>query len=245
MRSSLITEKPRISKKFCTVVSAACIVILVLMVVIGPIVVKKGIEDGANAFAESFHDSYVVSKEEAVKNAMDKAKAFVDEHFHVSNQVEISVNNIQAEQKLEVFKVSDVVYVVTENDNSTVSWLQVQGSGTFTVDLSMAEYVVDNIHQYVLVRVPKPALESKDIAIDSWKSLLFRENKWNVFRSASSGEGLARDQLAEAQSQIQNHFLENESYFKMAESMAISMIQRLVSSANVNAPDIQVEVEFY
>ena len=107
--------------------------------------------------------------------------------------------------------------------------------------------VIDNDRHSVLVRVPQPELDSKNIAIDADRIevLHFSENVWSIDNSMRSGEELIRNQLSEAMQRIQEDFEANEQYSKLAEASAEAMIAALIKGINPDIADLEVRVEFY
>lgn len=65
----------------------------------------------------------------------------------------ISIEAAQEVSRLEVLTVSDSEFVIKDSGKSdpTISWLEVQGIGVFTVDLTACEFIADSERQYVLV----------------------------------------------------------------------------------------------
>ena len=206
--------------------------------------ISKGITTASNAFLGAFEDA----KDDTYSQFHDAAYELAEKGHHVSNDVTISISSIKERSSLEVLSVSDVVYIFTdaETKSGTTSWLKVTGTGKFTVNLTSAEYVVDSERRHVLVRVPRPELDSKNISIDNVETLLFKENKWNVIdNSVKSGHELAQNQVSEARQRIQMDFEENEQYAKFAESSTVSMLSALIKGFNPDVEDLVVNVEFY
>lgn len=222
--------------------------ILLVICVASIFVIKHSIALGVSSAQEGFADAYSEARSDSYQKFWDAAYNISEQSHHVSNDVAISISAVKEKNNLEVLKISDIVYIVTESEDTksgTTSWLKVSGTGVFTVNLTAAEYLVDNCRQYILVRIPLPVLESENISVDSAESLFYKENKWNPSNSIQNGEQLARAQLNEAQQKIQEDFLANEEYTKLAKSSAISMISALIRSLNSDIEGLQVEVEFY
>lgn len=84
--------------------------------------------------------------------------------------------------RLEVLRDSDSEFVIEnakDNDQNIPSWLEVQGIGVFTADLEAAEFIRDDVRQYVLVRLWKPELT--DCTIEGtgksyWHNDLFNDS---------------------------------------------------------------------
>lgn len=226
------------------------ILMLVLCaIVIGSVfVIRYSITNGVSTAKDSFLDTFENTRNDTYTQYHDKAFSKSEAEHHVSNDVTISIRAVKEKSSLEVLRVSDVVYIITDgtdNESDTTSWLKVSGTGVFTVNLTAAEYVVDNERQHVLVRVPKPVLDSSNISIDNFETLYFAENIWRSDNSVKSGEALARNQLSEAKQRIQEDFEVNEQYSKLAEASTESMLAALIKGINPEVENLQVEVEFY
>lgn len=221
---------------------------LILILVSSVLIVRRSVALGVSGAKDSFSDSYENARSDTYQKFWDTAYHIAEESHHVSNDVAISISAVKEKSSLEVLKVSDVVYIVSDAEDTksgTTSWLKVNGTGVFTVNLTAAEYLVDNNRHYILVRIPSPILDPDNISIESVESLFYKENKWSPDNSVQSGEQLAQAQLNEAQQRIQEDFLENENYDKIAKASAKSMVSALIKGLNSDIDDLQVNVEFY
>lgn len=228
--------------------SIAFVLITCLIVLLSVFIVRYSISKGVSTAKDTFKEAYEESKADTYEKFKEAAYKLSESGHHVRNRVAISVHAVKEKAELNVLKVSDVVYIINDKNETksrSVSWLKVSGAGIFSVNLTEAEYVVDNSRQYVLVRVPRPVIDSSNISIENAETLHFEENKWKKENSVKSGEELARDQLSEAKQRIQEDFEANEQYSKLAESSTKSMLSSLIKGINPDAKEIQVEVEFY
>lgn len=168
--------------------------------------------------------------------------------YHVANKALISLGEIRETAVLEVLSVSDIVYLIqnpdSENKNVT-SWLEVPGSGVFTVNLSVGEFLVDDERQAVYVRLPKPELLPDNITIDheNVKTLLFRSNSLET--SIADGERLAMEQMNEARTRIAEEIGGSLQYYEYAEKSARTLLENLIRAINIDISDLKVEIEFY
>ena len=228
--------------------TAILAVMLIVICAAALLAVRQSITAGVNSARDEFTAAYGDARSAEYTKFKEKAYEIAEKTHHVSNDVTISLNAVKEKSNLEVLKISDVVYIIDdgkENDSGTISWLKVNGTGVFTVDLKAAEYLVDNSRCRVMIRVPTPVLDNKNISIDDFESLLFNENKWEPSNSIKNGEELAREQLSEAQSKMQEDFEANENYSKLAKSLTESMLRTLIQSLNPDIPDLEVDVEFF
>ena len=223
--------------------------VVVLIVVLGisilgmifSAVSKKRTAAEAEAYRVAKEDTIQKMKEEAYTEAYEKAERAV----HVKNQAVISVDSLREKAELVVLDVYDVEYVIAEpesNEEGILSWLRVPGKGAYTVDLNAAEYIVDNEHQSVLVRVPEPRLENCSIVYEEVERLLFKNKGFN--ESDSVGANKAREQLLDGYMLIQRNLGSDVSFYQLAEASAERMIISLVNAVNPEVENLQVEVEF-
>lgn len=235
-------KRPRISKKV-TVTITVCLVLIVALVPSSLLLLKNGIEAGASALINSYTAVYNSEKdasyEKLYKTAFDRA----ERNYHVSNTVIISIGKLEESQKLEVLKANDVEFITEDRDSNSgnvTAWLEVEGEGTFVVDLQAAEFIIDNERQYVLVRIPNPELTN--ITINKTTRRLFVDEWANG--SYSVGVDLALKQRNEASLQIQKALLSNQFIYSSAKDVAVSMIQNLVKQFNPDIPGLTVDVEY-
>ncbi len=201
---------------------------------------------GNHLMLTGFSSVYTTEKDAAYEAQWEKYYNRAEQSYHVSNQISVSIVDLEATGKLEVLDVSDVEYVVQDanSDNHNItSWLEVPGSGTYTVDLEAAEFVIDNMHNYVLARLPEPEISNISIDYKNVKKLFFKNDLFND--SYAVGEDLAREQLATADSLIKEELTSNRSFFESAENAAKISVSCLIRQLNPDVPDLTVEVEFY
>ncbi|MCD8052958.1 MAG: DUF4230 domain-containing protein [Lachnospiraceae bacterium] len=215
--------------------------------------------------ADAAMNAYESEKDEVAQEVYDvfynQSYSAAEASHHVSNQVSISIGTLQEEEKLEVLRVSNVEYVISEeedgefidnilsavtgifSDDDVVSWLEVPGDGVFTVDLKSAEFILDEERQYVLIRIPEPELS--EFAIDyEGVEILYFDDAGLFKNSAKVGEDLAREQLQDAQLQMTQEIHENQRFYRSAQEAAEDLLISLVKELNPDFPDLTVEVEF-
>ena len=132
-------------------------IVLVLICILSVLIIKRSIFLGVTGVKDGFSDAYEDARLDTYQQFRDTAYKISEEAHHVSNDVAISISAVKEKSNLEVLKVSDVVYIITDSEDTksgTTSWLKVNGTGVFTVNLTAAEYLVDNYRHYVLVRIP-------------------------------------------------------------------------------------------
>lgn len=209
--------------------------------------IRFSITNGIAVARDSFSETYDRTKNSTYSQFYDSAYELSEAENHVSNDTLITLSSIKEAKDLEVLCVYDTLYDVLETKEKTTSWLKVAGSGTYTVNLNAAEFIVDNERAYVLVRVPKPELKSKDVKLDNEKmdKIYFKENGFSLASSGKDGFALGIEQHARAQQLLEDDFKSNDQYLNWAEESTIRTIQTLIKSLNRDVENLQVEVEFY
>ena len=231
-------------KKKNTNIAIVLCFLMIMAASVGGLLLKSGIKVGASELMSSFQGAYNNEKERVYGQIYDAVFQEAEQNHHVSNKVEISVANLQEEEKLEVIKANDVEFITENRDNNTgnvTAWLEVEGEGTFTIDLKAAEFDVDNEREYILVRIPKPELSN--VKIVNTIRRLFADDLLNG--SYSEGVDLALKQSNEALLQIQKSLLSNQYIYDNAKKVSVNMIQNLIKQLNPDVPQLQVEVEFF
>ena len=219
------------------------IILLVVLLAACLFLLKDSINVGANALKDSYSLAYATEKNAAYQELYQGAFDRAESKYHVSNKVLISVASFEESEKLEVLEANHVEFITENRDDNTsnvTAWIEVTGKGTFVVDLQAAEFIVDNEHRYVLVRIPYPELTN--VTITQAIQKLFKDDFWNG--SYSDGVHLAIDQLNDADMRIKKALMSNQYIYKNAQSVAVSMIKNLVLELNPDIPDLTVEVEF-
>ena len=204
---------------------------------------KDSINIGAEALANSYGIAYETEKDAAYQALYQSAFDRAEKNYHVSNNVVISIGSFEETEKLEVLKANHVEFITEDRDDNSgnvTAWLEVTGEGTFVVDLKAAEFVVDNEHRYVLVRVPYPELTN--VTITDTQKRWYEDDLLNG--SYSQGVDLALKQRNEASLQIQKSLMSNQYIYGNAQTVATSIIINLVKQLNPDIPDLTVEVEF-
>jgi predicted nucleic acid-binding Zn-ribbon protein len=204
--------------------------------------VKRGRKAAAAAFAPAKEQTASAIEEEFYNLGFEKA----EEDNHVSNRATLSIQDMKEVVNLEVLQVSDVEYVTTdtdENGEGITAILKIPGTGTYTVNLKEAEYVVDSERSYVLVRIPNPELTEFAVNYSGVEKILFKNNIFND--SISVGEELARGMVEEGELLIRKEFARNQMYYDSAKKSALNLIENMVYELNPDVENLYVDVEFY
>ena len=192
-------------------------------------------------------NAYQTAEQNAYNGIYQTAFDIAEAQNHVSNYAVITVEGIQEVSRLEVLTVSGSEFVIKNADSNdkTVSWLEVQGTGVFTVDLSAGEFIVDSERQSVLVKIPKPTLTECTV---TGTGKHFWNNGgifYNLFKgSVADGVRLSQEQMGEGRMKLETSMRQSRIFNDASKDAAINMIQSLVQQWNPNVPDLRVEVEF-
>lgn len=189
-------------------------------------------------------DAYGMAEKEAYNDIYQTAFEKAEAANHVSNHVFISIGDVQEIARLEVLEVQGSEFVVknAEGKDKITSWLEVYGTGVFTVDLSMGEFIADSERAYVLVRVPKPALT--EVKLTGTGKQFWKDDR--ILRNGSVQEGvkLSQEQRNEGKMKLEDSIRKNGRFHEESKKAAIRIITSLVQEWNPNIPELQVEVEF-
>lgn len=219
------------------------VVLMIFLVTVCILLLRGAIRVTSESISDSYRTAYNSEKSDAYEalyqNAYDRAK----QKYHVSNTVVISIANITESEKLEVLKANHVEFITVDredNSDNITAWIEVSGTGVFVVDLQVAEFIVDNAHRYVCVRIPYPELS--EVSINTMSRKLFKDGI--LKGSISDGVHLTVDMINEAQYRIRKALMSNQYIQENAETVAASMITNLVKELNPDIPNLSVEVEF-
>lgn len=222
------------------------IVAIVVMISSCILISRNVVSAGANAVSDGYDTAFNRERDSVWQEWYQKYFDKAEQEYHVSNRAAITIGELKKTAKLEVLQVSDVEYVIDKNEdnkNNITAWLEVPGTANYTVDLQAAEFVTDDEHAFVLVRVPYPELSNITIDYENVQKLLFKNDLLND--SYRVGEDLARKQLSQADILIRKEFASNQNYYQSAQDAAKTSITSLIRQLNPDIDDLTVEVEFY
>ena len=222
-------------------------VVIAALVLISAGLFVLGSTRGSAAVREAFEREKAAAEENTYQAFYDTSYNAAENDYHVKNQAVITLSGIRETAELEVLSVSDIVYITKDAKNifDTRSWLQVPGTGVFTLDLAAGEFLVDNERRSVYVRLPKPDLSTDNITIDHTNVKVLNLDSSAIASSVRDGEQLAQQQLNEALTQIREDIKSNLEYYEYAEESARSLLETWIRSVNKDVEDLTVEIEFY
>lgn len=195
---------------------------------------------GMQNLKESYHSAEQSAYEGIYQTAYNMAEA----RNHVSNYVVISVEHAKEVSRLEVLTVSGSEFVIKNADKTSkiTSWLEVQGTGVFTIDLSMGEFIVDSERHCVLVRIPKPMLT--ECKLSGTGKQFWRDGRIISNGSVAEGVRLSQAQMREGRLALEASMMQNRAFYNAAQEAAKCAVESLVQQWNPNVPDLCVRVEF-
>ena len=225
-----------------------CLIAALVLVVISAAACFFGFTNGSRAVKKAFDREREAAENAVYQSYYEQGFKAGEAEYHVKNRAVITLGNIRETANLEVLSVSDVAFMIENPDSANKniqSWIEVPGTGVYTVDLSAGEFLVDDERSMVFVRIPKPELLPMNINIDheNVKILRFASNTWQT--SVRDGEQMAGKQLNEARTRIQEDISTNLQYYEYAEKSARTLLENLIRSINSEIPDLKVEIEFF
>lgn len=234
-------EKAKDSKKRPVKAIIFLMIFNVFLIGISGYLLSQAGKAAVSGIEEAYGSRYQEVLENTAQEYYNWAFRIAEEENHSSSRVTISIGDIQEEARLEVLRVSDVEFIVHDEDDFK-RWLAVPGDGVFTVDMTESEFLIDDVRQMVIVRLPEPRLtsdriESKDIEI-------YDLEKGGSNGNYSTGISAAEKDIAEGREKIRNEFLSNQEYLLSAEQSAELIIKNFILSLNPNAEELKIVVEF-
>lgn len=214
-----------------------------LLAILGVLFFLQSLKVLTTATASSFSTELEREKEDTYRDIYQWAFEQAERENHVMNMVSISLEGIQETSKLEVLRVSDTEYVIEKaesNAQKIESWIRIDGTGIFTVDLSLGEFITDSEQKYVLARVPAPVLS--DVKNNVPQLIFSRNDFWN--ESYEAGEDLTREQIAKGEAALRNKMTTNQFFRESADQAAKHFISSIIKKLNPDIPDLTVDVEF-
>lgn len=207
-----------------------------------------------NSFADEYLNTVGQKSEEAYNYFYDNAYKLAEKRNHVKNEVILDVSGIRNDPILEVFTVSasdikmykiegqETVFNITLKNGGVVV-LEGSCTGIFTVDLNMAEAVVDNENKYVLVRVPAPSLT--DFTTAEFDVKYFDRETKILNGSTKQGVDAAIEDTKDMTEILHKKIMSNVEARNMATESAKMLIENTVKRLNPGVDGLTVEVEFF
>ena len=233
-------RRKRKSSKKRTMAIMIAITVALFLLCVALIVISFAIKSRAAkvAYTDAKNISITTSYEETGK----KIYEIGEKRYHTSNRIGISIGSMESVSALEVLKVTEIEYYIHKGDKEakTEAWYKITGTGVFTVDLALAEIIVDDERNYILIRVPEPTIQLDDFNV-TIKSFHFEKE---LFESIATGEALAAKAEKEGLKNIKAKILASQAYYDCAKSAAVAQLVKMAEDCNPNIK-IKVDVEFF
>lgn len=221
-----------------------CIVSFIIMTTICIFLYSGAIKTGAEALKKQYRTAYENNRGSTYDSFERSAYNLAKKYYDVSSEVEISVSELEEVANLEVLDAFATAHIVQNRDKSNGNvtlWLEVNGKGTFVVNLKAAEFIIDNVRHHVSVRVPYPELT--DITEINRKLELFEDDFWNG--SFKDGVDMVIAEGEKGRLQIEKALITNQEIYENAKKAAQNIISNLVKQINPNVSDLSVDVSFF
>lgn len=231
----MVPPKKAEKKDVTAIIAAVLAIQIILAIVFGVVLFRRGYQNAKNETVDKIR-----------KEAYDTVYGQTENAYHVSNSVEISLSGIREKADLEVLQVeASYLYITDEEDKERgqTIWFRIPGTGSFTVDMRMAEFIIDNERRYVLVRLPEPAITVFNEDYEHIEKLLFKDG-WISNGSIKEGEEIARKMLTQAHVRMLKRFEMTQAYYSAAKDSAVRLVTNAIKALNPGIPGITVEVVF-
>lgn len=220
--------------------------LLGVMIFVGYYLLKSAVR----SVSQASNAVYQRTSEKVIKETEDSyyqmAFTKAEKENHVSNDIVLSIGNMREQSRLEVLQVGDVEFVSQNGNDSTdniTAWAVIPGSGTYTVDFTRSEFIIDNEHHYILARIPKPELTSCNLDINGIK--IYKVDKEGLGNgSYQEGVMVAQNQLKEAYRELECKLSEDQENITTVQDSARKLISQFIKNLNSKVTDLIVEVEF-
>lgn len=235
------------------------IIAMVFLLILSGYLLMDTLSIGGSSAKNAYDKAQENAQKQTYRTIYDYVYDLTYPKYLVKNQATISVDKLREESKLEVLEVNDAIYEIAGNDGpkdknlltnllgivngSPTVWLEIPGKSTYTVNMKLAEFIVDDSSHYVLIRIPKPEPDEASIYAPDIKLLYSKEG--GFFRnSVKDGVDLVNGSISDAQLRIRLDIENNQMFAKSAEESARSVLTGLVKKLNTDIPDLTVEIEF-
>ncbi|MGN1190771.1 MAG: DUF4230 domain-containing protein [Candidatus Ornithospirochaeta sp.] len=131
----------------------------------------------------------------------------------------------------------------SDNNKGITASTTFSGKGTYTVDLSRSEFLVDNVRQVLVIKTPSVKLDQDHFTLE------YNNIKQNFFNNSFSnnsykdGVAIAVKQFKEAYNSIYKTIASNPYFYSNAVSAAEKLIESYAKNINKDIQDLTVIVE--
>ncbi len=233
---------PRKKSPVGTIILIALGILVIGTIVYSAYLLRDTVVNGA----DNLKDSYTLTKDEIIQEKENEYYLtwydIAEEKYHIKTVANINVIDEQEISRLEVMKVSDVFYLTENNDDNDVNviyWVKYTTTGTFFIDMMQAEYIVDDRHNTVTVRVPEPKVDNFNISDEILLNKVVGLNG-----NYSEGNDYAEAKRQEAYATIIENIRNNQEFILTAKRQTELIISNWIYELNPERDDLQVILEF-
>jgi len=231
------------NKIISVVIIAVIVIVLFVFLTVYYNIIIKGSISLKNAYESAYDNSYNNTYGETYNKYRDEGFFEGEAKHHTKNEVNIIVDDIKKISELEVLKVSDFDYAVsngTGNEQKINAIFEVYVFGAYKVNLKLSEFIVDNEHRTVIVRLPEPKLDN---FTHKYNELYFSKDG---IKNGSYGEGanFARIQINETENKIIENLKCNQENLISARESAKMCIENIIYTFNPDIPSTDIKVLF-
>lgn len=245
MQENNQTEKKNNNILWTILPILACIILGVIIYRM----LSQSISVCSDAAGPSFESSYAQTKEDVYNNFYNMAYQSAEQENHVSNRVEITIEQIKEISKLEVYEAYDTEYVIHKYEEYQYeSWYEFNGTCTYSIDLEKSEFIIDQQRSAVTVRIPEP---EQEYDIDTPKRLLFADDTVKIGSvslndgSTLTGINDANNSEVEGREKIEDYFINNDKLTNNAKDAAKKLLTSLIKKVNSDVDDLNIRIEFF
>lgn len=226
----------------------AFIFLCLILIVLGLTVTTwKGI---ISAGVKSAFRNYAYTKEEYETSASNKyheiAYNKIIETHQAVNDVYITVDTIRETANLQVLTATERVFVKQtpdeEKNDGVIYWIIFSGTGTYSINMNMCEFIVDNERHFVQARIPRP-----EVKIDITNEKIELEK--NITKLSDGSEARGREIMRAARErgygEISDKILGDLELIRKAEEAAKKQVELLIRALNPSVTDLTIEVLFF
>ena len=241
-------QKSTINKTIKSYYQLILICLTVAFLVLSILGVMEAFRKAASNAANSFTDSTTTTAKNVHDSIYEEFYKIAERNHHVSNRGSLTIGNLKKESKLEVYKVVDNELVVeNKNDNNygLTQWVKVTGIGTFTVDLGLSEFIIDDENEVITVRIPNLELDTPQIKMDKiFNADDFALTDINLFdNKTQAGSKLSDKQKQEGLDMVIKEFTNNPQYYADATEATKKILTSLIKGLNPDNENLKVIVE--
>ena len=230
--------------------SAWMFIFICILVIATAALITFTVMNAKKSCAESFSEAFNVTKQKTYDQYRQKAFDYYEQKNHVSNRAALTVGNIKEENALEVLSVSDSWVKISEpdqNDDNTTRWVEFHATGVYTVDMRQSEFIIDDYHNFILVKLKTPQLSHIALDNDTEVYLYQYEKgflKWNG--DYDSGVKMMLNDRDEALNQLKEQLESNDANLEKAKTSAKSLIRSFIRNVNptMDLKDQDIQIEF-